>query len=199
MWEQLKRVIKSNGAIVLFGSEPFSSALRMSNIKNFKYDWVWDKGRGYNFTSVRYQPFKSHEIVSVFSKKTHNYKPQMTAGAPYTQRQGRKGEVYGGDNGVDVVTVNKGARYPLSIQRFARSGSDTGHHPTQKPVALMEYLINTYTNEGDTVLDFAMGSGTTGVSCMNTNRRFIGIELDSQYFEIAKRRIKDADESNRDA
>src|SRR5574344_1366334 len=126
MWEQLKRVVKPNGAIVLFGSEPFSSALRMSNIKNFKYDWVWDKGRGYNFASVRYQPFKYNETVSVFSKKTHRYNPQMTAGAPYTKRQVRRGEVYGGDNGDDVVTINKEARYPLSIQRFVRSDSDVG-------------------------------------------------------------------------
>ena len=177
MWEQLKRVIKPNGAIVLFGSEPFSSSLRMSNIKQFKYDWVWDKGRGYNFASLKYQPFKSQEVISVFSSKTHFYNPQKTKGRPYTCKQGYKGDVYGGDNGKYVVTINKGDRHPLSIQKFIRK-KDTGKHPTQKPVALMEYLIKTYTNEGDTVLDFTCGSGSTGVACKNLNRNFIGIELD---------------------
>lgn len=191
MWEQLNRVIKPNGAIALFGSEPFSSALRMSNIKQFRYDWVWDKGRGYNFASVKYQPFKSHELISVFSKKSHFYQPQMTTGKPYTRKHGRKGEVYGGDNGKDIVTVNDGERYPLSVQKFIR-GAEVGDHPTQKPVALMEYLIKTYTNEGETVLDFTMGSGSTGVACMNTGRKFIGIELDSYYFEVAKDRIVNA-------
>jgi len=190
MWERLKKLIKPNGAIVLFGSEPFSSALRMSNIKNYKYDWVWDKGRGYNFASLKYQPFKSHEIISVFSKCTHFYNPQKTKGKPYTQKQGRKGEVYGGDNGKNIVTVNNGDRHPLSIQKFVR-GKDVGSHPTQKPVALMEYLIKTYTNEGETVLDFTMGSGTTGVACKNLNRSFIGIELDPRFFKIAEKRINE--------
>ena len=186
MWEQLKRIIKPNGAIVLFGSEPFSSALRMSNIKNYKYDWVWEKERGSNFASVKYQPFKKHEIVSVFSVKTHRYYPQMLEGKPYTCKQGRKGEVYGGDNGKEVITVNTGNRYPFSIIKFKR---DRGLHPTQKPVALMEYLIKTYTNEGETVLDFTMGSGTTGVACINTNRDFIGIEINEEYYKIAENRI----------
>lgn len=191
MWAELKRVIKSNGAIALFGSEPFSSALRMSNAKQYRYDWVWDKGRGYNFASVKYQPFKSHEIVSIFSKSSHYYQPQMTEGKPYTQKQGRKGEVYGGDNGKDIVTVNNGERYPLSVQKFIR-GSDVGDHPTQKPVALLEYLIKTYTDENETVLDFTMGSGSTGVACVNTNRKFIGFELDPDYFKIAQDRINTA-------
>lgn len=191
MWQKLNKLIKPNGAIVLFGSEPFSSALRMSNIKNYKYDWVWDKGRGYNFASLKYCPFKSHEIISVFSKKAHNYFPQKTKGMPYSQKQGRKGEVYGGDNGREIITINNGDRHPLSIQKFVR-GRDVGLHPTQKPVALMEYLIKTYTNEGDLVLDFAMGSGTTGVACMNLNRKFIGIELNEKYFNIALQRIQEA-------
>jgi len=188
MWAQLKRVIKQNGAVVLFGCEPFSSSLRVSNLRDYRYDWVWDKGRGYNFVSVKYQPFKSHEIVSVFSQNTHLYKPQKNQGEPYTKRQVRRGEVYGGDNGKTVVTVNTGDRYPLSIQKFTR---ENGLHPTQKPVALMEYLIKTYTNEGETVLDFTMGSGTTGVACKNLNREFIGIELDETYYNIAKKRIKE--------
>ena len=194
MWEQLKRIIKPNGAIVLFGSEPFSSALRMSNIKQYRYDWVWDKGRGYNFASIKYRPFKSHELVSVFSKKSHFYQPQMTTGNPYTQKQGRKGEVYGGDNGKDIVTVNNGERYPLSVQKFIR-GADVGHHPTQKPVALLEYLIKTYTNEGETVLDFAAGSGTAGIAALNTNRNAILIEREPEYCEIIKKRIAEAEQN----
>jgi site-specific DNA-methyltransferase (adenine-specific) len=195
MWQRLNKLIKPNGAIVLFGSEPFSSALRMSNIKNYKYDWVWDKGRGYNFASLKYCPFKSHEIISVFSKKAHNYFPQKTKGRPYSQKQGRKGEVYGGDNGREIITINNGDRHPLSIQKFVRGRDDVGLHPTQKPVALMEYLIKTYTNENETVLDFAMGSGSTGVACVNTGRNFIGIEIDETYFNIAKKRIEEAEKS----
>jgi len=187
MWERLNKLIKLNGAIVLFGSEPFSSALRMSNIKNYKYDWIWEKERGSNFASVKYQPFKKHEIVSIFSKKSHQYYPQMLKGTPYVCKQGRKGDVYGGDNGKEVITINKGERYPFSIIKFTR---DRGLHPTQKPVALMEYLIKTYTNENEIVLDFTMGSGSTGVACNNTNRNFIGIELNEEYFKIVKARIE---------
>jgi len=193
MWAELKRVVKPTGAIVMTASQPFTSALVMSNPKWFRYCWVWDKGRGYNFASLKYQPFKSHEDVCVFSQKSHTYNPQKTEGKPYTQKQGRKGEVYGGDNGKDVVTVNYGDRHPLSVQKFIK-GKDTGHHPTQKPVPLMEYMIRTYTNESDTVLDFTMGSGTTGVACVNTNRNFIGIELDSEYFGIAQSRIQETKE-----
>jgi DNA modification methylase len=188
LWEQYKRIIKDNGAIVLFGSEPFSSALRMSNIKQYKYDWIWNKTRGFNFVSVKYQPFKSHEIISVFSAKTHNYYPQMTDGKPYTCKQGKKGEVYGGDNGKEVVTINKGERYPLSIQTVNR-GREVGSHPTQKPVALFEYLIKTYTNEGDLVLDNCAGSGTTGVACKNLNRNFILIEKEQDYIDIINERL----------
>jgi len=161
----------------------------MSNIKNYKYDWVWEKERGSNFASVKYQPFKKHEIVSIFSKKSHVYNPQMLKGEPYTCKQGRKGDVYGGDNGKEVITINKGDRYPFTIIKFKR---ERGLHPTQKPVALMEYLIKTYTNEGETVLDFTMGSGSTGVACINTNRNFVGIELDKKYFETANLRLAEA-------
>lgn len=198
MWLELKRIIKPNGVIALFGSEPFSSNLRMSNIKQFKYDWIWDKGRGYNFAGVKYQPFKSHEIVSVFSKNTHLYNPQMTEGKPYTQKQGRKGEVYGGDNGRDVITVNNGTRYPLSIQKFIR-GKCLGDHPTQKPIDFLEYLIKTYTNEGDTVLDFTAGSMSTAIACINTNRKGIMIEMDEHYFNVGKQRVEQAilDKENR--
>ena len=191
MWEQLKRIVKPNGAICLFGSEPFSSALRMSNIKNFKYDWIWEKEQGANFMLCKYQPYKVHEIVSVFSKEKHNYFPQMTEGKPYISGKGTSGEITG--NRPKVQTKNEGKRYPRSIQRF-NTEKNKSTHPTQKPIALLEYLIKTYTNEGETVLDFTMGSGSCGVACINTNRDFIGIELDENYFNIAKKRIEEAKE-----
>ena len=189
MWEQLNRIIKPNGAICLFGSEPFSSALRMSNIKNFKYDWIWEKEQGANFMLCKYQPYKVHEIVSVFSKATHNYFPQMTEGKPYISGKGTSGEITG--NRPKVQTKNDGKRYPRSIQRF-NTEKNKSTHPTQKPIALLEYLIKTYTNEGETVLDFTMGSGSCGVASVNTNRNFIGIELDKGYFDIAEKRINEA-------
>ena len=191
MWEQLKRVIKPNGAIVLFGSEPFSSALRMSNIKNYKYDWVWVKESGTGFLNSRKQPLRNNEQVLVFYKKQALYRPQMRKGfKPYKiKRDGRSNSDNYGDQ-VSCTTVSNGDRYPLNTLTFPRDKSR--QHPTQKPVALMEYLIKTYTNEGETVLDFTMGSGTTGVACVNTNRKFIGIELDEIYFSIAKERVNNA-------
>jgi site-specific DNA-methyltransferase (adenine-specific) len=199
MWQRLNQLIKDNGAIVLFGSEPFSSALRMSNIKNYKYDWVWEKDNGANFANVNYQPFRVSEIISVFGefatsfnkKRPKNYNPQMTRGVPYKIISGRqvhdtlnKGSAKDGGH----MTINKGDRHPRNIIKFSKD--KIKQHPTQKPVALMEYLIKTYTNKGATVLDFTMGSGTTGVACKNLNRKFIGIELDEKYFEIATKRIE---------
>ena len=194
MWEQLNRIIKPNGAIVLFGSEPFSSALRMSNIKNYKYDWVWKKEAGSNFATVKYQPMKEHEIVSIFTRDGSKtiYNPQMQERVgnrkgkeTKTVDSGRKNSVYGTQKGCGELKVGK-LRNPSSVQEFKR---ERGLHPTQKPVALMEYLIKTYTNEDETVLDFTMGSGSTGVACVNTNRNFIGIEMDENYFNIAEKRI----------
>ena len=187
LWEQYKRIIKDNGAIVLFGSEPFSTELRHSNLKMFKYDWIWEKEQGANFMLCKYQPYKVHEIISVFSKKTHLYIPQMTEGKPYVSGKGTSGDIT--NNVIKVQTKNEGKRYPRSIQRFNTDKSKGSLHPTQKPVALLEYLIKTYTNEGETVLDNCMGSGSTGVACMNTGRKFIGIELDEKYYDIAKQRI----------
>ena len=187
LWEQYNRIIKDNGAIVLFGNEPFSSQLRLSNLKNYKYDWVWDKKRGSNFATVKIRPFNSFENIMVFYKKQPTYNPQMWKSTPYTCKQGYVGEAK--QTGLyrdDVITVNNGDRYPLTILSFSK---ETGLHPTQKPVALLEYLIKTYTNEGDTVLDNCMGSGSTGVACKNTNREFIGMELDEKYFNIACERI----------
>ena len=192
MWKRLNLLIKDNSAIVLFGSEPFSSALRMSNIKNYKYDWIWEKPQGANFMLVKYQPYKVHENISIFNK--HKYMPQMEKGSPYISGKGTSGEITG--NVVKIQTKNSGTRYPRSIQKFSINKSKS-FHPTQKPTELMEYLIRTYTDENDTVLDFTMGSGSTGVACMNTNRNFIGIELDEKYFEIAKNRIENSIKNNK--
>ena len=185
LWEQYHRLVKPSGAIVLFGSEPFSTALRHSNLKEFRYDWIWEKEQGANFMLCKYQPYKVHEIISVFSCKRHLYHPQMTEGKPYISGKGTSGAVTG--NVKKKQTVNTGTRYPRSILRF-NTDKGRGLHPTQKPVALLEYLIRTYTNEGDTVLDNCMGSGSTGVACINTGRNFIGIELDDKYFRIAESR-----------
>ena len=186
MWEQLNRIIKPNGAICLFGSEPFSSALRMSNIKHFKYDWVWEKEQGANFMLCKYQPYKVHEIVSVFSKATHKYFPQMTDGKPYISGKGTSGDITG--NVKKIQTKNDGKRYPRSIQKFCTDKSKS-KHPTQKPIALLEYLIRTYTNEGETVLDFTAGSMSTVIACINTNRNCIAIEKDDHYFSVGCERV----------
>ena len=194
MWEQLNRIIKPNGAICLFGSEPFSSALRISNIKDFKYDWILEKTVASNFAMCKKQPFKKHEIVSVFYSKQPKYSPQMEVGKPYTDKRenGKRNASVGTEKGVKRKRIeNNGTRYPSSVQKFS-NGNNKNVHPTQKPIALLEYLIRTYTNDGETVLDFTMGSGSTGVACVNTNRHFIGIELDEGYFNIAKKRIEEA-------
>lgn len=188
MWEQLHRACKKNAAMVLFGAEHFSSALRMSNIKNYKYDWVWEKDKATGFLNAKKQPLRSVETISCFYKKQCIYNPQMRLGfKPYTIKQGGHGSNYGKKTR-PVVSKSDGERYPINILRFATARNPI--HPTQKPVELCEYLIKTYTNKGDTVLDFTMGSGTTGVACVNLNRKFIGIEKDDKYFEIAKDRIK---------
>ena len=194
MWKQLNRIIKPNGAIVLFGSEPFSSALRMSNIKNYKYDWVWDKKLGGNSMLVKYQPYKIHELIHVFSSKgSANYKPLMETRGDVRIKNGKtknKDNAFGVD-GAEYIKNN--TYYPKSILEISNAKRTGRVHPTQKPIELMEYLIKTYTNEDETVLDFTMGSGTTGVACINTSRDFIGIELDPEYFKIATRRIEDTD------
>jgi len=199
MWVQLQRLIKENKPIILFGSEPFSSYLRTSNIKWFKYDWIWEKQRGSNFLNYKYQPSKNYEIISVFSngatsfvKNNSNcpYNPQMIEGIPYEMKQGKGGDAVvreGSRIGKNIITKNNGTRYPNAIQKF--NSDKEKLHPTQKPVALLEYLIKTYTNENDTVLDFTMGSGSTGVAAKNLNREFIGVELDEKYFNIASERI----------
>ena len=199
MWEQLNRVIKPNGAIVLFGSEPFSSALRMSNINNYKYDWVWKKNRAQGFMNAKKQPLKDNEIISVFYKKQCTYNPQGIIEVNKLKKNtGTKNNTGNKENG-DKTSANNSIKnkqyiqthsnYPNRIIEFKNTGNKQ-IHPTHKPVDLMEFLIKTYTNEGETVLDFTMGSGSTGVACVNTNRSFIGIEQDDKYFEIAEKRIK---------
>jgi site-specific DNA-methyltransferase (adenine-specific) len=196
MWLELNRLIKKNGAIVLFGSEPFSSALRMSNIKNYKYDWVWKKNTASNIATLKYQPQKTHEIISVFNR--HKYYPIMEnrsdggkVRAKYKMQGGSHGHI--GISKIPPKKYDDNFVNPRSIQFFKSVPNATGKlHPTQKPVALIEYIIKTYTNEGETVLDFTMGSGTTGVACKNLNRNFIGIEKDDKYFNIAQERINNA-------
>ena len=198
MWERLNKLIKPNGAIVLFGSEPFSSALRMSNIKNYKYDWVWEKERGTGFARANKQPLRKHEIISVFYKKPPFYNSiGVELDKPYRHALPIVKSV--SDNlsssNIDFDSNRIYATYTHTkkntIIKIPREKNSLKVHPTQKPVALMEYLIKTYTNEGETVLDFTMGSGSTGVACKNTNRNFIGIELDPEYFKIAEKRILD--------
>lgn len=196
MWEQLHRVLKPNGVICLFGSEPFSSVLRMSNLSRFKYDWIWDKKTGLGFLDSKFRPLKQHEIISVFSdggcsngcKNKMAYNPQ---GLIPTSKKNRntKSNILNSEPKQRHDLDTKFTNYPKTILTYSR---ETGSHPTQKPVPLLEYLIKTYTTEGETVLDFTMGSGSTGVACVNTNRHFIGIELDKEYFDIATQRIDHA-------
>lgn len=191
MWKELKRIRKDNAAICLFGSEPFSSALRMSNIREFKYDWIWDKITARGHLVAKKRPMQQTEVISVFGGK--RYFPQMVM-RPVDKIEVRKTTEYGRTEimGGERKQLSKTYThwYPKNIIQVSNAKSSLNSvHPTQKPVELLEYLIKTYTLEGETVLDFTMGSGSTGVACKNTNRNFIGIEMDKKYFEIAKERI----------
>lgn len=199
LWEQYERIIKPNGAIVLFGSQPFTSALVMSNPKMFKYEWIWNKNKGSNIMLAKKQPLKVHENILVFGGS--NYFPQMESVVGKIRDQRLEKEKI---NRNDGAVTPKGAikyakdydpskKYPTSIRLFTNHREkEQVFHPTQKPVPLLEYLIKTYTNEHEIVLDNTMGSGTTGVACVNTNRNFIGIEMDGKFFEIAEKRVNDA-------
>ena len=194
MWARLNKLIKPNGAIVLFGSEPFSSALRMSNMKNYKYDWIWEKTKGSNFALLKHQPWKMFENIIIFNAK-NTYNPQKylvddekidkrkNVNNPLTNKDG----VYGKLN--RTRKKDDGTRYPSNIIKISNPNNNS-LHPTQKPVALMEYLIKTYTDENELVLDFTMGSFTTAIACLNTKRNFIGIELDENYFKIGSKRVE---------
>ena len=219
LWEQYNRIIKDNGAIVLFGSQPFTSKLICSNIKNFKYEWIWEKQKASNFMSAKYNPLKYHENIIVFGKEKIKYNPQKyrvleieeimkfskkemkqlfenreydryakvdkrkTIKDPITNKE------HIGNQIIRTRNSDDGYRYPKSVIKINKS-INKNIHPTQKPIALCEYLIKTYTDKGEIVLDNCMGSGTTCVACKNTNRRYIGIELDKGYFDIATDRIK---------
>lgn len=191
MWEQLKRVTKKNGAIVLFGSQPFTSALVMSNPKMFKYEWVWEKSKATGFLNSKIMPLISHENINVFYDKTPTYNAQKKDGEPYHKGIEKRREVgtYHQFNGGQELKNETGKRFPRTVLYFKTAEKEGKFHPTQKPLALMEYLIKTYTNEGETVLDFAAGSGTIGVACQNTKRNFILIEKEEKYCEIARRRL----------
>ena len=198
LWEQYKRIIKSNGVIVLFGSEQFSSKLRYSNLQMFKYDWVWEKSKATGHLNSKKQPLRKHEIISIFYKRQPTYNPQglvrktiptISKGNRGRKGVGSSGECYGL---AAKDSIQEWENYPLSIVRF-NVDMKAEYHPTQKPVALLEYLVKTYTNEGDLVLDNCMGSGSTGVACVNTGRNFIGMELHQGYFDIAVQRIAEAE------
>ena len=191
MWEQLNRIIKPNGAIVLFGAEPFSSALRMSNIKNYKYDIIWEKPNPSNPLLAKKRFMSFHENISIFYKKAPTYNPQKIKRLNKDKRKAvnkhfSKPDILGGKVSIEAISTNSELKHPSSVLKHNRQ---QGLHPTQKPISLMEILIKTYTNENETVLDFTMGSGSTGVAAKNTNRNFIGIEKDDKYFKIAEERI----------
>jgi site-specific DNA-methyltransferase (adenine-specific) len=199
LWEQYERIVKPNGAIVLTASQPFTSALLMSKPKWFRHEWIWQKNRGSNFALLKWQPFKEHESVLVFSKETANYYPIKEE----RSESGKSRCAYTFNNKVTSETINnqtfynqegerrsldENLRNPSSIQKF---NTEVGLHPTQKPTALFEYLINTYSKEGETILDNCIGSGTTAIACKRTGRNFIGIEMEQKYFDIATKRINE--------
>jgi site-specific DNA-methyltransferase (adenine-specific) len=192
LWAAYRRLAKPSTAIVLTASQPFTSALIMSNTEIFKYEWVWDKVQVTGYPNVNHRPLGRHESICVFYAEQCTYNAQKTTGHPVRKRTqgGKTADVYGGFK--QVAKNSDDTRFPTSIITITKGMSPYTKtlHPTQKPVALMEYLIRTYTNEGDTVLDNCMGSGTTGVACKNTGRKFIGIERDPAYFEIARKRIE---------
>ena len=192
LWKQYKRVIKENGAIALFAQTPFDKVLGCSNLEMLKYEWIWEKDNVTGFLNAHKMPLKIHENILMFYNKPPTYNPQMRNGyKPYSYSKSCiESDNYGTSNGTNGTIKNNGERYPVDLIRFSRDKNKI--HPTQKPVALLEYLIRTYTNEGETVLDNCMGSGSTGVACINTGRNFIGIELDENYFHIATDRIAEA-------
>lgn len=190
LWREYKRVIKNGGAIVLTAQPPFDKALANSNIKQFRYEWIWEKEQGTGFFNAKRMPLKNHENILVFYDRLPTYNPQMRTGfKPYKTVKGHHGDNYGKQDDKVVVTESNGERYPLTVLRFGRDKDK--FHPTQKPVALFEYLIRTYTNEGETILDNVIGSGTTAIAALNTGRFFIGIEQEKEYVDIANKRIEE--------
>jgi site-specific DNA-methyltransferase (adenine-specific) len=186
LWAQYKRIIKKDGAIVLFAQCPFDKILGCSNLAWLKYEWIWEKEMGTGFLNAKYVPMKNHENILVFYQEHPTYNPLMRKGEPYKCKKGSASTNYANKN-TDVVTISNGERYPLTILRFDRDRD--AFHPTQKPVDLLRYLVKTYTNEGDTILDNCMGSGTTAVACIKEKRHFIGFELNKEYYDKACLRI----------
>ena len=194
LWEQYKRVIKMGGAVVLFCKQPFTSLVVQSNLDWWRYELIWQKEKGTDFGHANHKPLNAHENIEIFYNKQPTYNKQMLKGTPYIKKNNRNNDKtdlnFSSDN--SGIWVNKGERTPVSVLKFARDNIHKGKnlHPTQKPVKLLEWLIKSYTNEGETVLDNCMGSGSTGVACVNTNRKFIGYELDEEYFKIAEKRLQ---------
>lgn len=202
LWKQYERVVKDHGAIVLFAQTPFDKVLGCSNLKLLRYEWIWEKTQATGHLNAKKMPMKAHENILVFYKNLPVYNPQKTTGhqpihsyTKYISTQNNT-ELYG-YMGKEISGGGETERFPRSVITFASDKQTCCLHPTQKPVALLEYLVRTYTNEGDTVLDNCMGSGSTGVACVNTNRNFIGIELDESYFNIAKMRIEEVELTNK--
>ena len=191
LWDQYRRIIKDNGAIVLTASQPFTSNLVMSNPKLFRYSLVWEKSKSTGYLNSKKMPMRSHEDILVFYKSLPTYNPQMVDGKPYDKGKAhRPTEVYREQKGEIHVKNDSGLRYPRSVQYFKTAESEgIVYHPTQKPISLMEWLIKTYTNEGDVVLDNCLGSGTTAIACIRTNRKYIGIDIDESYIKITTERI----------
>jgi site-specific DNA-methyltransferase (adenine-specific) len=191
LWEQYNRIIKDSGAIVLFGREPFSSYLRTSNVKMYRYDWIWEKSKATNFLFAKQMPLIAHEDIMVFYKSKPTYNPQKTQGKPYNKGREKRTEIEAvGKIGNGNLIENKtGLRNPRSVQYFVTAEREGKLHPTQKPIKLIEYFVNTYSNENDTILDNTMGSGTTMLACKNLNRNGIGIEKDPQYYAVAVARV----------
>jgi site-specific DNA-methyltransferase (adenine-specific) len=197
LWGGYKRIIKPRGCIALFAQVPFAQILGASNLEMLKYEWIWEKPMSTGRLNCNFAPMKAHENILIFSKsaacyvkdksRAMKYFPQMTEGSPYIVKYRGNSTNYDMKWQRQITTINNGTRYPRDVQKFTHDKDK--YHPTQKPIALLEYLIRTYTEEGDTVLDNVMGSGSTGVAAVNTGRNFIGIELDENYFNIAKERI----------
>ena len=189
-WKHIKIICKPNAAIVSTAAQPFTSVLISTNYAWFKYCFVWEKSKATGYLNAKKQPMRAHEDIVVFYNKQPTYNPQMTVGKPYDKGTAiRDAEQYGKQTKAVHVKNEEGTRYPRSVLYFKTAEDEGKYHPTQKPIALYEYLINTYSNEGDTILDPFMGSGTTGVACVNTNRNFIGIEKEENYYKIAEQRI----------
>lgn len=201
LWEQYERIIKDNGAIVLTAQTPFDKVLGASNLKLLKYEWIWEKDRASGHLNAKKMPMKAHENILVFYKKLPTYNAQMTTGHKPSNTSGkRKKDTTNYGKFKQIISGGQTTRYPRSVQKVNVVNSQHGYtHPTQKPVALFEYLIKTYTNEGETVLDNCMGSGTTAIACLNTNRNYIGFELEKEYFEKINQRIESYHSNTKEA